>query len=52
VLKEFIPALLKTDFSLDFQSVNLPPELKRATILYHGNFTPDFRYMRDFIKNL
>ena len=51
VLKEFIPALIKTDFNQDFNSVNLPAELKRATILYHGDFTPDFRYMRDFIKN-
>jgi len=52
VLKEFIPALLKTDFSLDFDNVNLPTELKRATILYNGEFTPDFEYMREFIKNL
>lgn len=52
VLKEFIPALLKTDFSLDFNRVNLPAELKQATILYNGEFTPDFEYMREFIKNL
>jgi alpha-aminoadipic semialdehyde synthase len=52
VLKEFIPALLETDFSLDFDNVNLPVELKRATILYNGEFTPDFEYMREFIKNL
>jgi len=52
VLKEFIPALLETDFSLDFDKVNLPAELKRATILYKGEFTPDFEYMHEFIKNL
>ncbi|MGC9363186.1 MAG: bifunctional lysine ketoglutarate reductase /saccharopine dehydrogenase family protein [Fidelibacterota bacterium] len=52
VLKDFIPQLLETDFSRDFESVNLPPELKRATILYHGQFTPDYTYMRDYIKNL
>ncbi|HCL00333.1 MAG TPA: hypothetical protein DHW42_09570 [Candidatus Marinimicrobia bacterium] len=52
VLKKFIPDLLKTDFSLGFDKVNLPAELKRATILYNGEFTPDFEYMREFIKNL
>ncbi|MBU0712001.1 hypothetical protein KJ762_02085 [bacterium] len=52
VLKEFIPALLKTDFDHDFDEVNLPAELKRAMILYHGKFTPDFQFMHEFIKNL
>jgi len=52
VLKEFIPALLKTDFDHDFDEVKLPAELKRAMILYHGKFTPDFQYMHEFIKSL
>ncbi|HDP68753.1 MAG TPA: hypothetical protein ENN20_09675 [Candidatus Marinimicrobia bacterium] len=52
VLKKFIPQLLTTDFSRDFQNLNLPPELKRATILYNGQFTPDYRYMHNFIKDL
>jgi len=51
VLKDFIPELVRTDFSLDFDKVNLPAELKKATILYNGEFTPDFEYMWDFIKN-
>ncbi len=51
VLKDFIPELVKTDFTKNFEAVNLPPELKRATILYKGEFTPDYNYIRDFIKN-
>lgn len=52
VLKEFIPTLLTTDFDLDFKMVNLPAELKHAAILYHGEFTPEFEYMREYITNL
>ncbi|PIS27527.1 MAG: hypothetical protein COT43_10040 [Candidatus Marinimicrobia bacterium CG08_land_8_20_14_0_20_45_22] len=49
ILKEFIPALSKTDFSVSFETLQLSPELKRATILLNGEFTPEFKYMEKFI---
>jgi alpha-aminoadipic semialdehyde synthase len=48
-LSPFIPALATCDFSLDFAECALPPELKRATIVYHGELTPDYRYLEKFI---
>ena len=49
VLKEFIPSLMKTDFSVSYEALRLSPELKRATILLNGEFTPEFKYMEKFV---
>lgn len=50
-LLPFIPALADCDFSLEFDACELPPELKRATIVYHGELTPDYRYLEKFLSN-
>ncbi|MDD5766494.1 MAG: hypothetical protein PHW79_09660, partial [Candidatus Marinimicrobia bacterium] len=49
VLKKFIPSLVKTDFSAQYDALQLSPELKRATILLNGEFTPTFKYMEKFV---
>jgi alanine dehydrogenase len=49
-LMPFIPGLVGADFEADFSRCGLPPELKRATILFRGEFTPDYEYMREFIS--
>ena len=48
-LSPFVPALAETDFSLPYAQLRLPPELRRALILHHGDFTPGYEYMRQFI---
>lgn len=48
-LMPFIPALAACDFSVDFAECALPPELKRATIVYHGELTPDYQYLERFL---
>lgn len=50
-LLPFIPALAACDFSVGFAECALPPELKRATIVYHGELTPDYRYLEKFINH-
>jgi alpha-aminoadipic semialdehyde synthase len=50
-LLPFIPALAACDFSVDFAECPLPPELKRATIVYHGELTPDYQYLEKFINH-
>jgi saccharopine dehydrogenase (NAD+, L-lysine-forming) len=52
VLKEFIPAIAKADFSVPFEQLELPPEIKRAVIAYHGELTPDYRYIEEFLSAL
>jgi saccharopine dehydrogenase (NAD+, L-lysine-forming) len=49
VLQEFIPAIAKADFSVPFEQLELPPEIKRAVIAYHGELTPDYRYIQEFL---
>jgi alpha-aminoadipic semialdehyde synthase len=48
-LLPFIPALATCDFGVDFEQCALPPELKRATIVYHGELTPEYQYLEKFI---
>jgi alpha-aminoadipic semialdehyde synthase len=47
-LMPFVPGLVKADYRADFDRCGLPPELKRAAILFRGEFTPDYAYMREF----
>jgi alpha-aminoadipic semialdehyde synthase len=48
-LSPFVPALAATDFSAPYARLRLPPELHRALILHHGEFTPGYEYMREFV---
>lgn len=48
-LLPFIPALATCDFSLDFETCPLPMELKQATVVYHGQLTPDYQYLQKFL---
>lgn len=44
-----IPGLAAADFNSDFAECRLPDSLKKAVILYKGEFTPDYSYMKNFI---
>jgi alpha-aminoadipic semialdehyde synthase len=48
-LAPLLPALAACDFSLDFAACALPPELKRATIVYHGELSPGYSYLKQFL---
>jgi saccharopine dehydrogenase (NAD+, L-lysine-forming) len=50
ILKPFIAALIGADFRTDFAHCGLPAPLKKAVILFQGEFTPDYVYMREFIS--
>jgi len=43
ILKGFVPAIAAADYGLDFNALDLIPELKRAVICHHGELTPDYR---------
>lgn len=51
-LKPFVPALAKADYLVPFNKLALPPPLKRAVILYRGEFTPAYKYMEKYIQNI
>jgi saccharopine dehydrogenase (NAD+, L-lysine forming) len=49
VLKQFLPFLARADLSKSFSEVDLPPELKRAMIVYKGELTPEYGYLKTFL---
>jgi alpha-aminoadipic semialdehyde synthase len=49
ILKKFIPDIANADYSLDFEQLNLPPEIKGAVITYHGELTPEYKYIEKFL---
>jgi alpha-aminoadipic semialdehyde synthase len=52
VLKNYVPAIAKADFSVPFDQVNLPSEIKRAVILHKGQLTPEYRYIERYLSQL
>jgi alpha-aminoadipic semialdehyde synthase len=50
VLKPYIPAIARCDYTLPFEACNLPPEIKRAVIAYQGELTPEYRYIREYLE--
>jgi len=49
-LHPFIPGIAAADFSGPLEACDLPAPVKRALILYQGELTPDYEYMKDFLK--
>jgi saccharopine dehydrogenase (NAD+, L-lysine-forming) len=50
ILEPFIPAIAQADYSVPFEEVELPSEIARAVILYHGKLTPDYRYIAKYLS--
>jgi saccharopine dehydrogenase (NAD+, L-lysine forming) len=50
VLKPFVPAIAKGDFSVTFDKCQLPPEIKKAVITYQGELTPDYKYITNYLR--
>jgi alpha-aminoadipic semialdehyde synthase len=49
VLVAYVPALARADYSVPFERLDLPPEIKRAVIAYQGELTPSYRYIADYL---
>ncbi len=45
VLAPFVPAIAQADYGVAFEELDIPPEIRRAMILYHGQLTPDYQYI-------
>ena len=48
-ISPFVPDIINADFTYDFENLNLPPEIKRAVVLYDGKLTPRYQYMEKFL---
>ena len=49
VLTPFIPGLMKADYNLPFENLNLPGEFHRAVILQKGELTPKFKHLSKYL---
>jgi alpha-aminoadipic semialdehyde synthase len=49
VLMDYVPAIAKADYSVPWEALDLPPEIKRAVIVYQGELTPDYGYLEDHL---
>ena len=49
-LRPFIPAILGADDSQPLDASGLPPEIRRAVIVYNGRLTPGFAYLAEHLK--
>ena len=49
-LKKYVAAIAGADFKGPFDKCVLPPEIRKAVILYRGELTPDYGYMSGYVK--
>ena len=49
-LIKFLPGLLEADFEVPFEKLQVPDPLKKGMILYHGELTPDYQYLKEYLK--
>jgi alpha-aminoadipic semialdehyde synthase len=50
IIKEFIPAIARADYSVDFEHLALPAAVKKAVILHKGRLTPEYEYIAKFLQ--
>ena len=48
-LNRFAADIGRADYSMSFEDLNLPPEIKRAVIVHRGSLTPDYRYLEEHL---
>jgi alpha-aminoadipic semialdehyde synthase len=49
-LRGFVPILGKTDFTVSFEELDLPKELKDAVIVHHGKLTENYTYLQQHVS--
>jgi len=48
-LYNLIVNIVRADYNKDFNDCNLPEEIKKAVILYHGYLTPNYDYIVNYL---
>jgi len=52
VLMKYVPDIAGADYSAPFEELPLPPEIKRAVIVYQGQLTPEYRYIEQYLQEV
>jgi alpha-aminoadipic semialdehyde synthase len=48
-LKRFVPDIVKANYNVEFNSLDLPAEIKNAVILHRGELTPNYLYINNYL---
>jgi alpha-aminoadipic semialdehyde synthase len=48
-LLRFVPDIAKADFTRSLDDCKLPSSIKKAVILYHGELTPEYKYIDKYL---
>jgi saccharopine dehydrogenase (NAD+, L-lysine-forming) len=51
ILKPYIPALARCDWTAPLEQLDLPPEVRRAVIVHRGKLTPDYEYIQQYLDD-
>jgi len=46
----FVPEIVKSDWSKEFEKLQLSKEIEKAVILHKGKLTPDYAYISEYLK--
>ena len=49
-LYPFVKSIAECDFNKPYDQIELPAEIKKALILLKGEFTPDYKYIQNYLK--
>ena len=50
MLASFIKPLANADYDMHYEDVDLPRAIKKGMILHKGEFTPEYKYMEEYLK--
>ena len=45
----FMPAIASADYNTSFEDLDVPAPIKRAMILFKGELTPDYQYLKEYL---
>lgn len=51
-LRPFLKSIVSARYDRELNESNLPDEIKRAVILWNGQFVKKYSYMKEYIKNI
>ncbi|HRS53962.1 MAG TPA: bifunctional lysine ketoglutarate reductase /saccharopine dehydrogenase family protein [Bacteroidales bacterium] len=49
VLYRYVEPIAKADYTVKFEDLNLPESVKKAVIVYNGELTPNYTYLKKYI---
>jgi len=50
MLSSFIKPLANADYDMHYEDVDLPRAIKKGMILHKGEFTPEYKYLENFVN--